>query len=234
MEHQGCHSICGCSGLGSVIGLEHICPVVGRVAEICGEGKAIVLITITSFALGRTFPELHHLGHGCGYTTSDKPRRFCIIFGNSYNFTIIRFFLTPFHLDQRVYLRTIGCSLRPACICLPSLLCPGNLLGILSEPPLEVFGSLVVVKGAVVAIAENLTGGFVATCDDETLVVADIEYIEAGLCFTFRGVGQGEILCHQLPLGTPGACGLAGKEFEGVALGFIDTHFLCHCCIARQ
>ena len=110
----------------------------------------------------------------------------------------------------------------------------GDLLGVLVEPPTEVVGRGVVVEGAMVAIAEDLKGGLVATSDDETFVITDVEDIEAGLGFALRGVGELEVGGRGLTFGVPGARGLAGKELEGVAPGDIDGDFLCHHCIACQ
>ena len=66
----------------------------------------------------------------------------------------------------------------------------GDLLGVLVEPPLEGGIGGVVVEGAMVAIAEDLKGCLVTTGDDETVVVTDIEDIEAGLGFALGGVGE--------------------------------------------
>ena len=143
----------------------------------------------------RIIPTFHHLCHRGGYTTGKVRGAIALIDGN---LTIIWIILVPIGLHKRGNIITrLGCFGAIGCGgskgFLGWSLGMGNLLGVLAEPPTEVVGGLVVVEGAAGAITKDLPGRLVSTCNDEAIVVTDIEDVEAGLALALRGVGELEV-----------------------------------------
>ena len=155
----------------------------------------IIRIRETTCAMFGIIPTFHYLSHRDCYTTGKVARAIAFIDGN---LSIIWISLVPIGLHKRgdVFTRlscfgAIGCGGSKGF--LGWSLGMGNLLGVLAEPPTEVVGGLVVVEGAAGAITKDLPGRLVSTCDDKTIVVTDIEDVEAGLALALRGVGELEV-----------------------------------------
>ena len=205
------------------IGLKHIGPVVGGLAEV---GVLLTVarrvIAVFTCALGRPFPIFHELCHGGGDASRGAAARGIHVVGGV---------LVPFQLHQKIHNGSASVEVHHAMLfeVLPAgedsarcsmLLCRKGLDAshVLTHHKEQAIGGCFIIEIALVGIAEDGRRQVVGRHDDEAAV--EIEGI--GAChaaFGAEGVGQVDVL--HVVLGKHGLM-LDKVQSKTLGLGHID------------
>ena len=121
---------------------------------------------------------VHQLRHRSGYAT-----RYGFLIINLRAEVVVGCTLIPACLNER---RNGGTGWRNSCRSSTNLslmgIQPGHLLGIAVQQIAQPVGHVLLVEGAAVGIAEDVSRAVVATDDDETVVAAHVEHIVVARC----------------------------------------------------